>query len=515
MAGYRVTYGTYDLYVPGSDTYALFGMKLGMRVDQVSTLQFTMPPTHPRRATVRLHDFTRPVRVYYGDTLLFCGYVTRMVTQIDMRVVVSCESDLGMLDMVHVRFTDDGVYPNNEPFAPTAGQVFEWAITCYNNKVAASRQFAIGHNVGSSVGYLPYWGGHRMVDATTITPDTALGLVVGSIVQPYGCVLKVWYEDDTRYIGLYTASPDTSAQRIEFGENMTSFEYNLNDEDFHTACYPMGATYDDYSTASNVATWHTTRAASAGDDVIYVDASIDWMMGYGDPDHDKVDQGDIVVMGGTSYKVGSLLGLDGGIAVMPVWQGGRGTGIVKDAASGTAVYYKGHSPDYSQKHTCTLYDVSNGAKDTDFYKTGPIVRHTSNASTYGVSTFTFTDTNIGYGPDLLAKAIEQLRKCCEPTLTISVDAVDMAYYRDGYAHLQAGQRVRVVNSLMGIDTVMQVTQADIDLDNPAATKYTLGAYQQSVSRKVRGNTRDIGATNERIEQMRNDTVPVSSIKALR
>jgi len=514
MAGYRVTYGTYDLYVPGSDTYALFGMKLGMRVDQVSTLQFTMPPTHPRRSTIRLHDAARPVCVYYDETLLFRGYITRLVTQIDMRVVVSCESDLGMLDMVHVRFTDDSVFTSDEPFSPTAGQVFEWAITCYNNKVGSARQFAIGHNVGSSVGYLPSWGGHRMVDASTTTPDTALGLIVGSIVQPYGCVLKVWYEDDTRYIGLYTAAPDTSSQRIEFGENMTSFEYNLNDEDFHTACYPIGATYTDYVDCINVAVWRTTSAADLRDNSVFIDCSDDWIWGYGDPDHDKVDAGDIVVIGGVSYEVWQVISPTKELAINPVWSKYM-TGAPKEIPSGTTVYYKGHSPDGGIKHTCTLYDVGNGTKETDFYKTGPIVRHTSNASTYGLDTFTFSDSGIGYGPDLLAKAIEQLRKCCEPTLTISVDAVDMAYYRDGYAHLQAGQRVRVVNSLMGIDTTMQVTQADIDLDNPAATKYTLGAYQQSVSRKVRGNARDIGATNERIEQMRNDTVPVSSIKALR
>lgn len=509
---YRVTYGTYDLYVPGSDSYALSGMKLGMRTDQVSTLAFTMPPTHPRIGTVRLHDFSRPVRVYYDETLLFCGYVTRMVTQIDMRVVVSCESDLGMLDGVHIRLSDDGIASSDQPYEPTAGQVFAWAIECYNAKVGASRQFTIGHNVGSSVGYEVSWHNGKIVDATTSTPDTALGLIVGSIVQPYGCVLKVWYEDGTRYIGLYTTAPDTNSQRIVFGENMTSFEYDLNDEEFRTACYPIGATYNDYGDVPDVATWHLTRAASVGDQAVYTDIPDDWVWGKGDLDHDKVRGGDILMIGGLPYVYWSASG-SGALGIALLWSS-HGEGTPMALASGTAVHYKGHSPSTDSKHTCTLYDVSNGTKETDFYKTGPIVRHTANASTYGISTFTFTDSNIGYGPDLLAKAIELLRKRSEPTLTIRVDAVDMAYYRDGYAHLQAGQRVRVVNALMGVDTTMQVTQADIDLDNPAATKYTLGAYQHSVSRKVRGNARDIGATNERVEQLRNDTVPISKIRGL-
>lgn len=509
---YKVTYGAYDLYVAGSDTYALHDMKLGMRVDQVSTLQFTMPPTHPRKATIRLHDMARPVRVWYGETLLFCGYITRMVTQIDMQMVVSCESDLGLLDMVHVRFTDDDVYTSDTPSSPTAGNVFEWAIECYNNKVAANRQFTIGHNVGSTVGYLVPWSNKRRVDATTTTPDTALGLIVGSIVNPYDCQLRVWYENDTRYIGLYTAAPVTSSQRIEFGENMTSFEYDQNDEGFYTACYPIGATYSDYSDAANVAVWHTTQAASAGDESVVTDIPDDWVWGKGNPDHDKVKGGDIMVIGGVPFRYWSASGA-GVLGINPVWSKGT-MGTPKGLPSGTAVYYKGHSPSTNKKHTCTLYDVANGTKDTDFYKTGPIVRHTENASTYGINTLTFTDSNIGYGEDLLAKAIELLRKTSEPTLTISADAVDMAFYSSGYTHLQAGQRVRVVNSLMGLDTTMQVTQADIDLDNPAATKYTLGAYQQSVSRKVRGNARDIGTTNERIEQMRNDIVPLSDIKAL-
>lgn len=507
---YTVKYGSYNLYVPGSDSYAMHGMQLGMRVDQVSTLTFTMVPNHPQRSRIKLHDFANPVTVYYDDTLLFRGYVTRMVTGIDMQVTVTCESDLGMLDMVHVRFTDDDVFTSDEPFAPTAGNVFSWAIACYNSKVPSSMQFTIGHNIGSTVGYTVPWLSKRVVDASTTTPDTALGLITGSVVSPYGCVLKVWYDGSTRYIGIYTAAPDTNSQRIEFGKNMKTYEYDENDEDFHTACYPIGATYKDYSSASNVATWHTTAAAAAGAEYIVVDASIDWVPSYGNLDHDKVASGDIAVIGGVNYRI-TQLESDRKLLLTPVWQK-YGFGLVAAVASGAAVYYKGHSP-YGKSHTCTLYDVSNGTKDTYFYKYGPILRHTASYGSYGLDTFAFTDTNIGYGPDLLAKAEELLLQCNEPTITLSADAVDMAMYGN-YTHLQAGQRVRVINSIHGVDTTMQVTQADIDLDNPAATRYTLGAYQQSVSRKVKGNTRGIGEVNERMEQMRNDTLSTSTVAGL-
>lgn len=509
MAGYLVKYGSNDVYVPGSDSYAIHGAKLTMKTDAVSQFQFTMPPTHPLRNTIALRHQSNLVRVWFDDVLLFTGYVTRASETITGELVVTCSSELAMLNDVHVRLTDlSDVYSDEQH--PTGNVLFQWLIEAYNAKVAAARRFTIGHNISASaIGALYY--GLKRVEANTTTPATVLELISRCILDPYGCVLKVWYEGSTRYVGLYTAAPDTNNQTITFGENMKSLDFDTSDDDLYTGCYPIGGTGTDYSGSTNVATFHLTRALAENAWNMRIDAGSQYEWVGGDEDR-KITHGDVFVIAGISFKaLGGMV--NGEVDVTPVNKEADHVGSPTTIASGTAVYYKGHSPSDGKKFTTTLKDVANGTYETDYQKTGAIVYDKAAVTRYGLKTFTFTE-DLYYAPNLLNRAIELLKQHASPTYTLTVDAVDMALYNTSKTHLLAGQKVRVISVPHNIDVTMQVTQADLDMDNPGNTTYTLGAYKGSVTRMVRGNERDIDGVREALQSFKLDVVQSSDIWGL-
>ena len=83
--------------------------------------------------------------------------------------------------------------------------------------------------------------------------------------------------------------------------------------------------------------------------------------------------------------------------------------------------------------------------------------------------------------DLVRAAIARLRTMEGPQLTVQCHAVDMALYREGYAHLRVGQAVRVRAVPLGVDEYLAVQGMDLDLMDPANTSYTLGVTYDTLT----------------------------------
>ena len=505
--GYSIKYGSDVVYQPGSESRAVHSASLSMRTDEISQLTFTMPPTHPLYGSLALRSKTKPIVMAFDDVELFRGFVSRISLGTDLQKVVTCKSELAMLDEVHVRLTDVTGQTSDSTNNITAKDLFEAIITAYNGKVESGRRFTIGHNVGANdVGPVIY-GNKHAISVNTSSPATALGVIKSSILQPYGCMLKTWTSSGTRYIGLYTAAPTTNSQVIRFGENVKSLQLDESDEELYTGCYPIGGSGTDYSGAANVATFHLMGDVVAGDDgaEFFIDASIDYDWEYGDDDL-KIAVGDVFVIGGIGFQaLGGYSYQSHEVMLSPVDHPEWCPWSPRDLSAGMNVYYKGHHPSVSDKHTTTLLDVPDGTYETNFKVAGSIVYDSVAVSSYGLRTFSFQE-DIFYGPDLLSRTIELVRQKSTPTYTLTVDAVDAALYDSTKTHLVAAQRVRVVSDPHGVDLTMQVTQVDFDLDNPGATKYTLGDYRGSITRMVRGNADEIGAVRESLSAFKLDTI---------
>lgn len=515
MAGYLIKYGDEILYRPGDDFRPAHSASLSMRTDSVSTLTITIPPTHVIWASEtppELSDFENPVRVWFDNELLFQGFISRMTQNLNTETTLHCESELAWLAWVHTRI-EDHPQGNGTRRVYTAPQLFKKLIDFYNYYLEDStRAFTIGHTLGASdVGYYDSEADKVVVDAAASTPTTLLDLLKKSILDPYNCQIRVWYSGSTRYIGLYTSAPTSSNQVIRFGENLTQFTSDLDTTEMYTGCIPVGGSVREYKREHDL--WlKPTQNIAEGTSTLKLNSS----MGYSF----TIQKGAIITLpaqGGYTYQVKSES------VTLPV------SGSVDVKIEGTTVgpipatNPRTGQPNYGfavprgteyETSSLTLSRITGGWWDARWYKDGEIVYDRALAETKGLKTFTFSDPDILLADDLMRKAIAELEQRMSPTFTLNVDGVDMALYMPGYTHLLAGQTVRVVSPPHGIDVVMQVTSADLNLDDPGATRYTIGPIPKTATEKVRDARRDTVDVRDMLTFDINDVVTGSQIMGL-
>lgn len=500
MAGYLVKYGDEVIFGSGLVDRPIHDANLGMMTETVSTFTFTMPSVHPLRNTLQLHDFSNPVKVWFDDELLFTGFITRMVENIKTELVVTCVSDLQMLANVHARL--DG-YPqgNGGRRIYTAQWLFKKLIDYYNSLVPDPRKFIIGHNIGpSDVGYYDSQSGLKVVDAAASTPTGILDILSSSILDPYDCMLRVWYSGGIRYIGLYTSAPTTSSQRIEFGYNMTEFAMDVNTDNLYNGCIPVGGSRRNYNTIGRKYL-QTTATCPRDTHYFYLKSNTG--------DTIRVDKGDVLVIGDGEYRFASDTDIKTSETIVEI----EGTHS-EELRSGVVGWWLKRGTNYTSA-TLTLDRMDDGTYETDFYKKGELVYNVASVNRYGLRTFTFSDPDVSLTRDLLSKAIAEMRKKLAPTMTLSVSGVDMALYASGYKHLVAGQKVRVLSVHHNVDTIMQVTQASLSLDNPGATRYTIGPVPETATKRTRDVGRDTTDVRDMLTYDMNNVITGSQIMGLR
>ena len=511
MAGYVVRYGDSLLYQSGNDDRPIHGAKLGMKANGVSTLSFVMPPTHPMYSSISLHDFDNLVRVWFDDQLLFTGFVVRTSVDMNLEKHVACESELALLSWVHTRLTDHPAVSSNR--ALTGRNLFLKLIQNYNvhAEVLNLPRFSIRHNIGpDDIGFYDETIDRTIVSVNNTTPSTVLDILNNSIIDPYDCLLRIWYPDDdsgTRYIGLYIGAWSTSAQTIEFGENMTSLSYDIGDDDMYTGCMPIGGTAKKYET-TNRKTIYLARNCSLGDSTIYLRTNSGTQV---------IKNNDVIVIGGIGFNVWyasakqkTITSDSAGVAVR------ISPNMQREFKAGRSVWYLGSNPEYTDS-ICDLTRLDDGQYSfggREYRKVGALVYDFELAHRYGLKTFTISDSDIVHPPTLLRKAVAELRQKTSPTVTLLVDAVDMALYMRGYRHLVAGQWVNVHSGPHGISTTMRVTSADLDMDNPSATKYTLGAVPVSMTKHMKKANREASDTRDELMYELNNTITYQTIMRL-
>jgi hypothetical protein len=469
MAGYRVLYGGLVVYEAGSDSRYIHDATLDMRVDAVSQFTFTILPTHPLRNAFTIRSFESPVEVYFDSQLLFRGFIVRMSENMNTELIITCASDLQMLADVHMRA--DRIWGSRRDDYYNAPQLFDYVIRNYNSKVEASRRFTIGHTISANAaGYYDYDAERIIVAVASTSPVPALELLKKSILDPYACMLKVWYSGGTRYIGLYSSAPDTSGQRIEFGENMLDFAVEYDTEDLYNGCIPLGASRRTYR-LENAPEVFTSQQAYIGDFFIHLSRHRDRETVI------EAKKGDIIVIGDGEYQIAEDVDIDYDTYVKI--EGG----LYEPLAPDTLGHYVERGTDYTSA-TLTLDGFPEGIYD-GYVKAGQYVYHQDSVNHYGLKTFTFTDSDIMTQRSLLRRAMAEISGKISPTLTLSITGVDMALYMPGYVHLVAGQKVRVVSVPHNFDQTMQVTKAVLNLSDPGRTKYIIGTIPKTATMRTR------------------------------
>jgi hypothetical protein len=129
----------------------------------------------------------------------------------------------------------------------------------------------------------------------------------------------------------------------------------------------------------------------------------------------------------------------------------------------------------------TLADLPDQCVEGTIWKRGDVVYDAAQVERYGYREYAYSDNDCTTAAGLLASAVKKLKALMSPTLTVTVKAVDLALYMEGYDHLKVGQAVRVRSALHGVDEYLMVSSVTVDLQDPANTVYTLGAEYSTLT----------------------------------
>jgi hypothetical protein len=498
---YLVKYGDATLFTPGDDDYAIHGARLSQSADGVARFEFTVPPTHPEIDIIAVRDMAHPVEVYFDGVLLFSGFVSSLTTGLWLETTVTCQSFLALLGDVTVRYKPtyrDG----NHVLAELIGI---WSnLTTWGGEIDQKKvEFAVDpQSQASQVGYEDPSTHALVVDADTMTPKGILQIILDSMVEPYGAFIRTRKAQDGTYlVGVFPNAPDTSTQTVYLGENLLDYSYTETDEGMYNACLPVGGAVDPRTVDRGRSNVVLGAAVSVGDRWINIRTT---------SGTSHVTTGDVLVIGGKhGYAV------EGGANHSDFGTGGISVQVTPRAeasfSAGTALYIQSQEL-YQKDENCTLMDINGdfGQWRVDY----DLVYNVASAKTYGMKCWTYQDNDIrdAYALRNKAKAMTVPKLDFKRSLTVS--ALDMAFYLQGYDHLQAGQKLHVVSEPHGLDAVMYVRTADIDLDNPSNTRYVLGTVERTLSRQVRGVDAGVKANTDNFIKELNNRIPESTIREL-
>ena len=498
---YLIKYGTRTIYEPGSDSSIAHNAKITQTSDGIAQLTFTIPPGNPLFNIISVHDTANPVYVYYNDTELFRGIITSITNTFNLEREVVCKSELIWLDWVFTRFKPSDTRP---------GTALAELLGIQNNHVdlwngGSSFYFAVDPaSRADYVGYLDPDTNENACNAETSTPMSILAIINKKIIEPYGAYLRLSYDTQfgTRYVGIYDTPPESSGQTVTIGENLLDYNYTESDDELYTACYPMGGTLDDEITAPAEKYLKVSETTPSG-------ATSLNLVAYTSGTTVNLVKGDILIIDHWSFTVQTSGTTTIGDTPVRV---GISTPTAWPISANKAVRCVGKNAEYYDK-TTTLLRLNSGHVGDYYYNDGIVYNRTA-ARKYGIKCMTFMDADIKDPTQLLYRAMAALAPHIEPTRSLSVKALDMAFYSDSYNHLKVGQTVRVVSTPHNIDTTMYVRECSVDLDDPANTRYTLGTAAPAITRAVADSQKRVVDLGDNMITELNDTIIDTYIRGL-
>ena len=244
---YRILCDSYVIYDPRLPNLFVFEPGLTQKKNEPGELTFTIPKEHPHYGV--LEKLKSRIKVYRDDTLIWVGRAIEDEGDLFENRKVVAEGTLAfLLDSILRPFAMDG----------TATEVWAYILTQHNAQVNANQQLGIGNcDIAGSV--------------SIATKDylSAWQILKTSLLDPLGGYLIVRFDENENPILDYlTDVPDTSTQRIEFGENLIELVLSKNASETYTACIPLGAALRDIDPESESDARLTISSVNDGQDYL-------------------------------------------------------------------------------------------------------------------------------------------------------------------------------------------------------------------------------------------------------
>lgn len=221
---YRILCDSYVLYDPRLPNLFVFEPDLTQKKNEPGELTFTIPKEHPHYGV--LEKLKSRIKVYRDDTLIWVGRPIEDERDLYANRKVMAEGMLAfILDSILRPFVMDS----------TAANVWQYILTHHNAQVNANQRVGIGNcDLSDSV------------SISTKDYLSAWQVLKTSLLDTLGGYLIVRFNENEDPILDYLADvPDTSTQRIEFGENLIDLVLSKNASETYTACIPLGAALRD------------------------------------------------------------------------------------------------------------------------------------------------------------------------------------------------------------------------------------------------------------------------------
>ena len=244
---YRILCDSYVLYDPCLPDLFVFEPTLTQKKNEPGELTFAIPKEHPHYGV--LEKLKSRVKVYRDETLIWIGRVIEDERDLYENRKVVVEGSLAFLmDSILRPFAMDG----------TAAEIWEYLLTQHNVQMNANQRLVIGN-------------GDLDGSVSIVTKDylSAWQILKTGLLDPLSGFLIVRFDEYENPILDYLANvPDTSTQRIEFGENLIDLVLSKSASETYTACIPLGAALKDIDPESESDARLTIESVNEGQDYL-------------------------------------------------------------------------------------------------------------------------------------------------------------------------------------------------------------------------------------------------------
>jgi hypothetical protein len=235
------------LYDPRLPDLFVVEPTLTQKKNEPGELTFTIPKEHPHYGV--LEKLKSRIKVYRDDTLIWLGRVIEDERDLyESRRVVGEGVLAFLLDSILRPFTVEG----------TSTEIREYILAAHNAQVNVNQRLTLGAcDLAGS--------------ASIATRDylSAWQVLKSTLLDPFGGYLIVRYDENDNPVLDYLADvPDTSTQRIEFGENLIDLVLSKSVSETYTACIPLGAALKDIDLESDSDARLTIESVNEGQDTL-------------------------------------------------------------------------------------------------------------------------------------------------------------------------------------------------------------------------------------------------------
>lgn len=244
---YRILCDSYVLYDPRLPDLFVFEPELTQKKNEPGELTFTIPKEHPNYGV--LEKLKSRIKVYRDDTLIWVGRAIEDERDLYENRKVVAEGVLAfLLDSILCPFTMDG----------TATEIWEYLLTQHNAQVNESQRLTLGN--------CDFAGSVAVTTKDYLSSWQALKTC---LLDSFGGYLIARYdENENPILDYFSDVPDTSTQRIEFGENLIDLALSRSASETYTACVPLGAALRDIDPESDSDARLTIASVNDGQDFL-------------------------------------------------------------------------------------------------------------------------------------------------------------------------------------------------------------------------------------------------------